>query len=143
MIGPTGAMPATALRVLPAFALALLIACSAPLAGDAPADGPISSAGESLYFGFGDADVARAVAAIQNTLEHRASGETGRWRNDGAGTSGEITPLRTFKTTQGFFCRTFNETVRSAQGERTTERLSCRDKNGLWRPATARETPAT
>jgi surface antigen len=88
-----------------------------------------------LYQGLGEAEIARARAAIQNALERTPSRQTGHWQSELTGLRGSVTPLRTFRTTEGLFCREFRETISASALERSAVRLACRTTDGLWRPA--------
>ena len=76
-----------------------------------------------------DAEVA-ARDTVQVTLEKHRSGKTVGWR---AGSeAGEVTPLRTYKTKSGTFCRVYVERIEQPKQER--RRTACRTSDGVWAP---------
>ncbi|HKY93806.1 MAG TPA: hypothetical protein VJL84_00820 [Kiloniellales bacterium] len=88
------------------FRMASVIAAAFVLGGAAAAQ-PV----HPLYLLLDDADRALAVAAVQEALEHRQSGESEAWRGTVAGVSGTVTPQRTFRIGSGHWCREFQEAV--------------------------------
>lgn len=71
--------------------------------------------------------------AISAALEKRLSGDTVHWQNPDSGSRASITPVRTFKTSDGRWCR---EYIHDSQiDERTVERraIACRVDDGVWR----------
>src|SRR5437764_13227341 len=79
-----------------------------------------------LYRGLEDGDLARMTPVLQRTLETAPSGETGRWRNDATNRSGSVRPLRTFRTTSGYFCRDFQESIAANGADEPQIRTACR-----------------
>ena len=69
---------------------------------------------------------------LQRTLENVPSGESGRWRNPGSGDAGSITPLVTYRTTAGQFCREFQESITAATRTRQSRQTACRTPDGRW-----------
>src|SRR5262249_38060186 len=67
-------------------------------------------------------------------LETTGSQEVTRWTNPTNGRTGTISPLRTFKSTAGLWCREYRETVviDGQQGE--WPGVACRDMDGTWQP---------
>lgn len=85
-----------------------------------------------LYDQLRDQDVQLAATTLQRSLEQVRNGETLTWRNAATGATGSITPQRTFLTSDGTYCRAYEETIvigtRSAQSQNT----ACRDPRGNW-----------
>ncbi len=52
-----------------------------------------------------DGDVKLAVTAMQSALETRPDGEALSWHNHRSGNAGEITPVKTFMSELGVYCR--------------------------------------
>ena len=69
---------------------------------------------------------------LERTLESVPSGESRTWRNPASGDAGRITPLVTYRTTEGQFCREFRESVTAAAGTRESRRTACRRLDGRW-----------
>ncbi len=80
------------------------------------------------------ADVAVAKRTVQLTLERVRSNSTRYWIRIDSGNSGAVTPLRTFRTRGGFFCREYRESVVVANATTATHRsVACRDRDGVWK----------
>ena len=79
-----------------------------------------------------DSDVDLAVAALQTTLESEPDGSAASWSNQETGTSGSITPTRTYQTDAGYFCRAFTEVVVMGTRTATYDDEACRTDDGTW-----------
>ena len=108
------------------FSMALLGACAQtqpPDAGD-PVYGSLAPRAEVL-----------ARNTVQEALETARSRTSLSWVFAEDGTKGEITPLRTYRTTTGYYCREYVEVVESGlEGRSSRQRTACRDDDGLWKP---------
>ncbi|MEQ8357061.1 MAG: hypothetical protein RH942_16105 [Kiloniellaceae bacterium] len=115
-----GILPATAT----ALGLLFLGACAqAPASGD-PVYGPLAPRAEVL-----------ARNTVQEALETARSQTSLSWIYVLDGSKGEITPLRTYRSSTGFYCREYVEVVESGASPRTRrQRTACRDEDGLWKP---------
>ena len=71
--------------------------------------------------------------AISTALEKRLSGDTVHWHSPDGGSRASITPVRTFKTSAGRWCREYIHD--SEIDERSVERraIACRVDDGVWR----------
>jgi surface antigen len=98
-------------------------------AATAPASAP-----EPLYRQMTDADVTMANAALDRSLERNPSGTPAAWRNRGSGNGGSITPLRTWKTAAGVYCRDYREVVDIGRASEAYTAAACRQTDGLWQP---------
>jgi surface antigen len=100
-----------------------------PAAPEAIAGGP-----DGLPFAYRDLaaeDIAIAAAAVQNALEELMSRDSRRWRNGSS--SGVVTPLRTFRISDGRYCRDYLEVVLAGGQEPVYGRsTACRSADGLW-----------
>lgn len=67
-------------------------------------------------------------------LERMASGRTLTWMNQDSGTQGSITPLGTFRATNGQWCREYREMTTFSTTEERRLSIACREKNGSWSP---------
>ncbi len=84
----------------------------------------------------------RAVAwqVRQTALEKRKSGETERWQSATTEMQGSVTPIRTWKTAAGIFCREFEERLGTSPDRlKQTTAAACRDGDGLWRSVVERD----
>jgi surface antigen len=105
-------------RRAPSILAALLLTACAALPG---ADPSIS-----------DADVREAAATVQLALETRSDNETVAWDNGATGAAGSVTPVRTYVSTGGYFCRQYREEI--FVGGRTGDfhNTACRSETGRW-----------
>jgi len=77
----------------------------------------------------------RALAdAVQTSLEKTVSQFVTHWRGARSTVGGTVMPVRTFKTSGGFFCREFRVTVEGAGASREENLAACRRPNGQWLP---------
>ncbi|MEZ5666723.1 MAG: RT0821/Lpp0805 family surface protein [Alphaproteobacteria bacterium] len=102
-----------------AGAMTLLAGCQT----GAPAAGPVVQA----------SDRSAINGAIQLALETRASGESESWQNPATGMHGTVTPLRTYQSAIGIYCREYEVSVmRDGSGEASRD-AACRDSDGQWK----------
>jgi surface antigen len=66
-------------------------------------------------------------------LEHAPSHKAISWRNPKDDTAYRFTPLRTFETDDGRWCRDYANVVTVDGRERTERGTACRDADGTWR----------
>ncbi len=94
-----------------------------------PASGHFQKAHASL-----DRQIHKEVdVAIQIALETHLSGRSRSWSSPRSGYSGRITPVRTWRSRSGQFCRAFIEVVRLPSGfERNSRGRACRTDQGIW-----------
>lgn len=85
-----------------------------------------------LYDNLSVGEIVVAQTAMQQALESRGSNEGHGWESVG-GSSGVITPLRTFRITTGHYCRDYLEAVTAPSGNASEMRTACRDSEGTWR----------
>lgn len=70
---------------------------------------------------------------MQIALETHLSGRSRSWALANPDYSGRITPVRTWRSRSGHFCRAFVEIVRLPSGvERNSRARACRNKAGSW-----------
>lgn len=81
-------------------------------------------------------DRSMADAKLQLALEKSISGEATRWENPESGVSGSVTPLKTWKTDEGTYCRAFSEKIVLASGKSLNRRgIACRTQSAVWETA--------
>lgn len=79
---------------------------------------------------FPTVEVARQ--SVQRALERRPSGETEFWRITGVA-AGRVTPLRTWRSKSGHWCREYEERIELADGRtQATRAIRCRTADGRW-----------
>ena len=85
-----------------------------------------------IYAGLPSSEKLLVQEALQQALETRQSQDIYRWSSQQGGSSGFITPLRTFKIETGHYCRQFMEAV-AKQGNLTSGiETACRADDGRW-----------
>ncbi len=73
------------------------------------------------------------ASAVQDALERRRSGETVSLTAGRARAAVSVTPVKTYKSKTGHWCREFEEVVRDDRGELRRRGVACRVKTGEWR----------
>lgn len=110
-----------------AVAAALLAGCNATASVGPNAKSAAALTGQ---------DQRLARSAFQNALENSMSGKGISWRNKASGASGSVTPVKTWKTSAGVYCREYRERIQLASGQSQTNKGSaCRSKSGTWQSA--------
>ncbi|WP_434054630.1 MAG: RT0821/Lpp0805 family surface protein [Roseibium sp.] len=81
-------------------------------------------------------DKSLANQKLQAALEKSVSGQSTRWQNPESGVSGTVTPLKTWKTASGTYCRSYNEKIVLASGKSLIRQgVACRASNAIWESA--------
>ena len=70
---------------------------------------------------------------LDASLETSVSGVSLEWRNPDTGSSGEITPVRTFQTADGRYCREYQEIQWLSHGREERGGIACRQSDGMWK----------
>ena len=83
-------------------------------------------------------DVVVANETVQKALETTGSGVQNSWRNAVTGNSGTVTPIRTYKSKAGVYCRVYYETLSIGGRADSYQDTACRDKDGIWKPLQTR-----
>ena len=87
---------------------------------------------DRLYTGLTDEDVRLAAAAMQQGLETARPHQSVAWINDRSGNSGAVTPIRTYLTDAGMYCRVYRETLKVGGEAGQIVNTGCRSEDGLW-----------
>ena len=90
-------------------------------------------AGGAIGNGLEQEDRRLAQENSQLALERMRSGQTVTWQNPDSGNSGTITPTRTFQTSDGTFCREYQQTISVGGREENGFGTACRQPDGTWR----------
>lgn len=93
-----------------------------------------SEPSEPLYSRMSEEDQRLAAATVQDALETELDNATRRWSNKRSGISGKVTPVKTFMTDAGVFCRDYRETVSLGDAEGSHLETACREESGVWHP---------
>lgn len=72
-------------------------------------------------------------AAVSRALEKQLSGVPIEWTSRESGSRGSITPVRTFRNSDGQWCREYHETVERGGAIETRRAIACREDEGQWR----------
>lgn len=70
------------------------------------------------------------AAAFTTALDTQISGGSVTWQNPASGSRGTITPLRTFRTVNGRWCREYREKVESVAVSEQRIGIACREADG-------------
>lgn len=99
------------------------------------AQAPTRISGDPAYNGLTPRAEVLARNTVQEALETARSRTSLSWTYVEDGSRGEITPLRTYRSTTGYYCREYMEIVyTSPDGNTRRQRTACRDNDGLWKP---------
>lgn len=110
-------------RRMRAAGLSLVLGACTTLAGGDP----------ELYGRMSESDVTLAARLVQTALENAPDGATRSWSNDTTGNRGTITPVRTYLSGGGLYCREYREEL-VVEGESGRFRhTACRDTDARWR----------
>jgi len=76
---------------------------------------------------------ALALETRINALERIISGNSLTWESETTGTTGTVTPLRTYQGPDGQWCREYRETTSTGSADNRQFSIACRTPDGLWR----------
>ncbi len=74
-----------------------------------------------------------AAEAAQKALETAPTGEPVAWRNPDNEHSGTVTPVKTYQTASGTYCREYQQTVLINGKQEKASGTACRQPDGSWR----------
>jgi surface antigen len=135
LMGCENTGPKTAIGGLGGAAAGGLLAAGLGGSGTAIAAGTIL--GGLLGGAIGDrldaADRQRANAAATQALESVPSGQSVAWRNPDSGNTGSVTPVRTYQTSTGQYCREYTQTITIGGEKHQSYGTACRQPDGTWR----------
>jgi len=81
-------------------------------------------------------DRADQLAMQQNAqyaLEYTPTRTTTTWRNPDSGNAGSITPVETYQTPQGEYCREYQQTIYIGGEKQQAYGTACRQPDGSWK----------
>lgn len=78
------------------------------------------------------ADMMYANQTAQNAFETAPSGRAMTWQNPDSGNSGTVTPIKTFQTNNGQYCREYTQTVQVGGQSQEAYGTACRQPDGAW-----------
>jgi len=125
----------------PAWAVRLVMAATAAMASQgcsylgADDKAATQTAGRTaLYDGLSNTEVLKARQNRQAALEKLKRNRSRYWSDGASGSKGETTPMRTYKTADGVYCREFVEAVETHGAiRRVLVDTACRDRDGQWK----------
>jgi surface antigen len=79
------------------------------------------------------ADRAKAGVAASQALESIPTGQSVAWRNPDSGNSGVVTPMRTYQTATGQYCREYTQTITVGGERQQSYGTACRQPDGSWK----------
>lgn len=89
-------------------------------------------AGGAIGSALDDQDRRTAALTNQRALETSRTGQTTTWNNPDRGTSGTVTPTRTFQAASGQYCREFEQTITIGGQRQNSYGTACRQPDGSW-----------
>ncbi len=71
---------------------------------------------------------------VNQALETKISGTPVEWRNPDSGSRGTVTPVRTYRSESGKWCREYTLTIIADDGSAKSRRaIACREADGKWK----------
>ncbi len=91
--------------------------------------------GDAAYSSLAPRAEVLARNTVQTALETATSDSSLEWSFAEDGSKGTVMPLRTYRSTTGFYCREYVEVVETTtNGRNSRQRTACRDLDGVWKP---------
>jgi surface antigen len=110
----------------------LLAGCASTPPPPTPAPRPQAAAVQDPYALLTPGEVALAATTMQEALETDPDGKSRSWTNEATGRAGTIKPVRTYVTCNGYYCRAYQEELRSGTKRERFRHDACRNEKGLW-----------
>ena len=79
------------------------------------------------------ADKKQQSQAAQKAFETTPSGQSVAWRNPDSGNSGAVTPIRTYQSPAGQYCREYQQTITIGGEKQQAYGTTCRQPDGSWK----------
>jgi surface antigen len=77
-------------------------------------------------------EISAGAATVQAVLERYPSGTVGVWIDPETETTGTITPIRTYQSASGIYCREFLSEMERSNHKSSEEAVGCRTGDGVW-----------
>ena len=90
-------------------------------------------AGRSLGRRLDEADQQQMYNTTQGALETGVSGQSSTWYNPDSGNRGTVTPQPAYESTEGQYCREYQQTVTIGGEAETAYGTACRMPDGTWK----------
>jgi surface antigen len=94
--------------------------------------------GQSIGRSLDRADRLAMRRNAQQALETTRSHQTSTWVNPDTGNSGTFTPVRTYRSEAGRYCREYEQTVTVAGRQQQAYGTACRQPDGTWKIVNSR-----
>lgn len=79
------------------------------------------------------ADKREQAQAAQKALETTPSGKSVAWRNPDTGNNGTVTPVRTYQSPNGQYCREYQQNITVGGQLHQAYGTACRQPDGSWK----------
>jgi len=79
------------------------------------------------------ADKREQAQAAQKALETTPSGKSVAWRNPDTGNNGTVTPVRTYQSQNGQYCREYQQNITVGGQAHQAYGTACRQPDGSWK----------
>lgn len=71
-------------------------------------------------------------AALQYSLERMVSGQAHSWQAAQGSANAHLTPLRTFRSASGHFCREYRARIKTGNRRAELHGIACRGSDAVW-----------
>ncbi len=78
-------------------------------------------------------DQMHANRSYETAMESTPTGQTAAWSNPDSGHAGSYTPVKTYQSAAGNYCREFQQTITVGGRTETAYGTACRQPDGDWR----------
>ena len=126
--GPQGGIRAWGLQALAASLLAFMIGLPSGYLLSDRQHAEVMARMDALRA----ADQQAMAAAVADALEKHMSGNTVDWQVPASGSRGAVTPIRSFRNSDGEWCREYRQVTTAGGGETLRHGIACRGQNGSW-----------
>lgn len=92
-------------------------------------------AGSEVGKSLDKADKQYAQRTAQDALEYNKVGQASTWRNPDSGHSGTVTPVNTYRSSEGTDCREFETSIYVDGKQEKGVGTACRQPDGTWKIA--------
>ena len=134
-VGGTGVGTATAIGGLGGAAAGGLLGAALGGGGTGIAAGTILGGllGGGVGYALDQRSQQLQAQTVARSLETAPSGTTATWVNPDNGIQGTVTPVRTYQTQTGTYCREFQQTIIVGGQPQQGHGTACRQPDGSWR----------
>jgi surface antigen len=74
-----------------------------------------------------------AAETAQRAMETSPTGKSATWRNPDNGHYGTVTPVKTYQSANGSYCREYQQTVTIDGKQENANGTACRQPDGSWK----------